>query len=397
MNEEEKKNLIEKCQLTYDEDEQAYLTDILTPVSDTLQDVVILYNIEGTVALCFTTCEMANTLVGKMTATARTQLWDNGCYTDLLDRVPGTGQLINAEILYDLIVRRRFDTIGFIKYKRVITDVIHNISDDYHYVFPIPRSVAMDASRPLSTGDSPTFYLNGQRLDEFKHQSGFKTLKKCIIGRNVESVELTLVYNDVYVQTDALNALLSKRYNQFNLVWCSRVEIFGSNSQVNMYLACPTNGDTLSQAPQEEFEDCQYLQKDELNERYRNAVNEANEAFARELGIGAPIQQPRVDEQGFQRLLELHRRQMQWRERERQEEQWRERQQIIQRIQEVDDERRELNHRLSLLSQQLAAHPEQRQEVQEQFLQLRQEIRENERQHEELTRALQLLRENWEH
>ena len=242
----------------------------------------------------------------------------------------------------------------------------------------------------MSTGDSPTFYLNGQRLNEFNHQSGIKTWKRCNEQRNVESDELTLVYDDIYVQTDALNTLLSKRYNQFNLIWCSRARVFDSNLQVqevNVYLACPTNGDALSHTPQEEFEDCRYLQKDELYERYADAVNEANESYARE---SREIRQGWREQNRQERERQEHERRREQERRERQEQDRERREQERRREQEQrrEQERRrlqesngweELQRQLSSLRQQMQqaiGRPGQLRQLQQQYLRLQERQRE---------------------
>ena len=291
MNEEVKQRLIDKCQLTYDEDDGQYLTNhIMTPVSPAL-DVVILHNIESNNVICFTACEMANTLVGKMTAVYYIQLWENGCYTDVLDRIPNTGQLYNAEILYDLITEQKFDTIGYIKYKKILTKaIVPDIQPEYHdlhYVFPIPRSAIFDESRPLSKGDNPKFYLNGEELGEFKSNET-KMWKSCY-GRYKVTDTLIQIHEDVYVQKDALDALLNKRYNQFNLILWKQVSISNSSTSLrkaNLYLVCPTNGDVvLARIPDEEFADCRRLSRAEIRELRNNSNRDANVEFVRdELG-----------------------------------------------------------------------------------------------------------------
>ena len=285
MNEEEKKNLIGKCQLTYDEDEGHYLTDgIMTEVSDTLQDVVIMHNIDSENVMCFTVCELANTLVGKMTAHSHVRRWAGSCFVNAYDRIPSTGELVDAEVFYELVARRRYNTFGYLKRRMIQVSNNGGATENLHYIFPIPRSVIL-GDKPLSKGEDPVFYLNGQRLDHFIQQDGFDMWELCY-EKYVKTESLSMVQNNIYVHTDILELFKCRHLNKFNLIPLNQVMIGGSQNNlmpVTLYLVCPTNNENvLGHVPEIEMKECEAITPEHLHNLRIENINRINNEQVRE-------------------------------------------------------------------------------------------------------------------
>ena len=325
MNEEDKKNLIGKCNLTFDEDEGHYITDgIMTEVSDTLQDVVILNNIDGKVVLCFTACELTNTFTGKMTAVYRQQIWENGCFTHVLNRIPLSNELVNAEHFYELVARRRYNTFGFVRYRKIAIAANGVANENLHYVFPIPRSVIL-SDKPLSHGDDQIFYYDGNRVNITQQKDKINMWTENY-GQRIATDTLTeLSTTDnlhFYVQTDILELFKCRYYNRFNLVRMNKIMI-GNSAQnlkeVHLFLICPSNNDTLttSHVPIEEMKECPEMSEAQIQATRNAAIAGANAEFVRDElgGDNEAERQIQIQEQGVQRRLL---RQMQLQERQAQ-------------------------------------------------------------------------------
>ena len=377
MNEEDKKNLIGKCNLTFDEDEGHYITDgIMTEVSDTLQDVVILNNIDGKVVLCFTVCELTNTFTGKMTAVYRQQIWENGCFTHVLNRIPSSNELVNAEHFYELVARRRYNTFGFVRYRKVAIAANGAADENLHYIFPMPRSVIL-SDKPLSHGDDQIFYHDGNRVNITQQKDGVNMWTENY-GQRVVTDTLTELTTDgnlrFYVQTDIFELFKCRYYNRFNLVRMNKIMIGNSAqnlTEAHLFLICPSNNDTLttSHVPIEEMKECPEMSEAQIQAARNAIIARANNEFIQEElgGDNEAMQQIQAQELAVQR----------WQAQQIQEQE-QEQEQVVQRWQNQRAAQRMQRHQrrirqLDLLRQQLLQNMRNMQP--DQLLQIRQQIR----------------------
>ena len=244
------------------------------------RNVVTLCDIKDSTITCLTACELVNSLTNELAAPKiQLQLWESGCFTDTLTRIP-TGEIVPTEVLYKLVAIDKFDTFGYIVQEQSpVNDAVTGVKmENICYIFPIPRSVALNDGLTLAKSGTPSkFYINRQVIEPQGRETT-PMWKKCSNGL-VTVGNLTRLANDVCVQTKILKLFEEVyNFNLFNLVPHKRVLIGESQEKrenVMLYLVCPTNSDLheLEHTPEGEFKECEVLTLEQIHEKRRDALS----------------------------------------------------------------------------------------------------------------------------